>query len=211
LLTARFLSVPHPALYLTDIADLVMHRVPLEEATSVVSRSLGRGLDLPELVFLWGRHLVAYRPEFEMARLFETPADLTALVDAALAIVEGPKAIKALDDNTRRLARLLDKSTEPDEMTALTQAAAGIRSDGIDQRARLWLASAERTAARAGLVCCGDVRVAVSTIRKFPLKGALALDALVRDLCGFAVSAEIASARAELGVEVPFERALAAG
>ncbi len=102
----RVLGVEVPALYLRAEVDGAIQPVLAESPALVASRSLGSGLDLPELAFLWGRSLFALRKEHRLALAFDTPEALGELFEAARgAVTKGGKAPLAREPGADEGAR----------------------------------------------------------------------------------------------------------
>ena len=192
--TTRILGIAEPALYLNGDVAGDIQAAPNATPALLASRSLGSGLALNELAFLWGRALAASRPEQFLAVFYPSPAELEGLLRAALAAASGKPAA----EDAKPLAVLLDKAFTPEQKKELKKALAKI--EDIAEAADDWLVSVELSAVRAGLLAAGDLGKAVELTTRFPFGSATEADDQLDELYEFSVSAEYQKLRARLGV-----------
>jgi hypothetical protein len=176
---------------------------PTREPTLIASRSMGSGLDLPELAFLWSRQLTFLRSEHRAFSLFPEIGELTDFLLAALSI-GGSEQIpfRKLDGDTKLFARGLKRHLSKDAMARLQALAPAFPVSEAKTRVQSWTLSVQHAAGRAGLLASGNVEVAVNLTRRFPLGGLIQVEDQVKDLMAYSVSGEYASLRERLGVLV---------
>src|SRR6185436_7748405 len=115
--------IPELYVMLDALGDL--SAIPVRSAASVASRSVGSGLGLLQLAFLWGRHFVQYRSEHEITVYFPSLADLSALLAVVLAVGGSLRVqMRALEGDAKRFASGLKKhlrGAHLDHVKALVQ------------------------------------------------------------------------------------------
>jgi hypothetical protein len=200
---AKLLGVWVPKLYVVPELGSAFAAPPTREPVLVVSKSMGSGLDLPELAFLWSRQLTFLRAEHRAFSLFPELAELTDLLLAALSIGGSEQLpFKKLDGDTKLFARGLKRHLSKDGLIKLQALAPSFPVSEARPRMQAWVLSVQRAAGRAGLLAAGNVEVAVNLSRRFPLSGPILVEDQVKDLMAYSVSAEYASLRERLGVLV---------
>ncbi len=159
---ARFLGIPCPDLYAIEDAPGVAVMHAPNPSTALGSGVLS-GLSAKDLAFLGGRHLTYYRPEYHVLVYYPTRDELTALLFAAVQAVM-PEA-PAMPDVIRSLrTRLLRKIGERDH-ASLLRAVRELNARGGQAKIGAWMRGVELTAARAGLLLCGDLATAAAIVR----------------------------------------------
>jgi tetratricopeptide (TPR) repeat protein len=199
--TARLLGVPAPELYVHASDRAEMHAAPALQPTTRVSKAFATGLSLPELAFLWGRHLTYFRPDHYLRVFYPTLEEMTSVLLAAMLASDwDPQRVREHDPDTTRLATHLRRTLDESALGLLR--AATKKLTPAKGRARLgdWVRSVARVANRAGLLACGDVRVAAEMIHRFPIE-APDVDE-VGDLLQFSLTEAYAELRERLGVAV---------
>lgn len=194
----RVLGVDVPALYLRAEVDGAIQALLAESPTLVASRSLGSGLELPELAFLWGRALFALRREHRVIVAFDTPEALARLFDTAHAVVE--RRAKVPSEVSPELVKALDRgwdAPQRERVKALLDALGDARAS-----AEALLGSYELGAARAGLLACGDVGIAASLSERFPFGRLKSTSEQIDALLTFSVSDAYLELRRRLGVAI---------
>lgn len=201
--TVQVLGIPQPALYVHPSLEVGLIAPPALEPASVVNRALGSGLDLRELSFLWGRHLTIFRPDFRLLTFFPT-VDLLAHLTAAAALAAEWTDRKAsfVEPATAELARRIHEDLGEDGRGDLVAASAEVQRGDVAARLLDWARGVELTAARVGLVACGDVSVAAALTERFPVGGHTSVFDQVNALLGFTADDEYAALREHLGVTV---------
>jgi hypothetical protein len=200
--TVQLLAVPQPALYVDPALETGLVALPTREPSSVVNRSLGSGLDLRELSFLWGRHLASFRPEARLLTFYPTAELLAQLLAAAAAVARDGNDESELAPDVDALARRIRNDLTEAERGALVDALRDFPFAEADRRLLEWARGVELTAARAGLVACGDVSVAAPLTERFPVVGHTTAFDQVSALLAFTASDEYAAIREHLGVVV---------
>jgi hypothetical protein len=183
---ARFLGIACPDLYaIEDAPGIAVMHAP-NPSTALGSGVLS-GLSAKDLAFLGGRHLTYYRPEYHVLLYYPTREDLTALLFAAVQAVM-PEA-PSLPDAIRSLRmRILRKIGERDH-ASLLRAVRELNARGGQAKIGAWMRGVELTAARAGLLLCGDLGTGAAIVRSEERPIAeLSTDERRNDLLAFSVS-----------------------
>ena len=200
---AKLLGVWVPKLYVVPELGSAFAAPPVREPTLIVSKSMGSGLDLPELAFLWSRQLTFLRSEHRAFSLFPELDELVDLLLAGLSIGGSAQLpFKKLDGDTKLFARGLKRHLSKDGLAKLQVLAQNFPLAEARTRMQSWALSVQHAAGRAGLLAAGNVEVAVNLTRRFPLGGLIQVEDQVKDLMAYSVSAEYASLRERLGVLV---------
>lgn len=199
---SRLLCVPATELYVLPELPSTIGLVPHETGPiPVCSRELGSGFSLPELVFLWARELAFARPDAAALTYFTDAEALAQLLLAAMAVA-GAVNMRSIDGDAKRVASSLKREVRGAELAALQSAAERLSAAEVPQRAAAFVRSAEVVAARAGLVACGSLEVALKLSQRFPRAAVIPLPERRADLLRFTMSAELGQIRAALGVAV---------
>jgi tetratricopeptide (TPR) repeat protein len=200
---AQVLAVEPPELYVLDSVPGGIAAAQAPAPSTALGPDVLRGMTTKDLAFLAGRHLTYYRREHYALVHYPTINELSALFLGAvkLAMPELPVPAHLADAIARRrkvLARHVDGASK-DRLAAAVK-----RLDARDGRVDLaaWIKSVELTAQRAGLLLCGDLRVATARLRgEARTIAELGLDAKRGDLLAYCASDKLARARALLGVD----------
>jgi tetratricopeptide (TPR) repeat protein len=201
--TSRLLGIRTPELYVVPEVSGELAAQPERSPVSVASRSVGSGLGLPELAFLWGRHLVQFRPEHELSLFFPDPTDQTALLSAALAVGGAPgHEMRSLDGNAKRFAAGLKKHLRGSKLEFLKDIVRRQPNADPAARMRAYRKRAERAALRAGLLACGDIEIAARLTERFPSGSEFHARERRAELLTFSVGESYAHLRRRLGVAV---------
>jgi hypothetical protein len=197
---ARVLGVGGVDLYAgkEDAGEAVMH-VPSEPPSIALAPRVLSGMSAKQLAFLGGRVLAWYRPEVRCLLYYPALEDLRDLVRAALeaAGIEGRFAAAPTPSATE-MRRALDRHLGAIERAAIGEAAARLDARGGEPPLEAWIRSAEITAARAGLLLCGDLKTAVAGARSQPpAPGRPSAERVASDLVAFCASQAHAALRAE--------------
>lgn len=206
---ATTLDVPMPDLYLLD--------EPASTAASALLNVKGKGPPRPtlvlgpattrredpfELAFDTGRTMSFLRPERFVRHALPTPGMLATALHALL-LLGGVSLDGADTSEAARLAASVRKSVPPGVAEALAAAARRL----VDARGAVpdltrWLAGTDLTAARMGLLLCGDLGAAARVLWGEGAPGDPAGQQRVRDLVAFSISDGYFACRAQLGVAV---------
>jgi tetratricopeptide (TPR) repeat protein len=201
--SARLLGMQLPKLYVVSDLKTAFATAPVKEPTLLVSKALGRGLELPELAFLWSRQLAFLRPEHRPIVLFPNVAELASLILAALSLGGTSNvAFKKLEGDAKLFARSLKRHLSPEARQRLEQVVQGFPRRDASARMLAWARAVELAASRAGLLAVGDLELAVKTTRRFPLGGLVETEDHVQHLLSYSVSEEYETLRSALGVAV---------
>ena len=199
---SHFLSVPAPAIYVHEEAQVAIATVIAEEPSVIAGSAALRGRTLTELAFLVGRHLSyhveAHRLLLYYASLEELSACFVAAVKIASPDVPLPPSIEASATDIKKRIEPLLTAPQKAELVAAVRA-----FEGEKKRANLaaWVGSVERFATRAGMLVSGDMDAAVAVLRG-DARGVVDVEAKVRDLYGFYVSDANHALREEVGIAV---------
>ena len=193
----RVLGIEVPALYLRGEVDGAIQGVLAEQPVLVASRSLGSGLELPELAFLWGRSLFSLRKEQQLALVFETPEALAGLFEAARAVTR--KAGKSVPPSAD-LVKALEKGLDGERRERVKALLAEL--PGSKECAEIVLSSFELGAVRAGLLVSGDPGSAARLSERFPFGRMAPVPRQIDALLAFSVSDAYLGLRRRLGVAV---------
>jgi hypothetical protein len=201
--SARLLGIPTPALYVVDGAPGELTPAPTVASAVLASKSLGSGLELPELAFLWARRLVMFRPEHRIAALLPNAAELEDFVRAAQVLGLGnDRSFKRLEGDSKLFARGLKRHLRVVDRAGFEAAARRISRESIAPMVSAYRRSIELAAGRAGLLASGELGLALKMTDRFPQYGPASLDEQKADLLTYAVSDEYAALRERLGVAV---------
>jgi len=200
---SRLLAVQTPKLFVLPEVPGELASVPDKVPVCLASRSVGSGLGLAELAFLWGRHLVQFRREHDLGSFLPDRADQDALLAAALAVGGSPQhELRALDGTAKRFAAGLKKHLRGANVDYVRDIVR--RQPQMDPGARLraYRRRAERAALRAGLLACGDIGIAARLSERFPRGSELSPQERRGDLVSFSLATAYGDLRARLGVAV---------
>jgi hypothetical protein len=201
--TARLNNVECPELYVYDSEEAKMGPEPAPQPVCLVSKAFARGFTLPQLTFLWGRSLTYFRPEHYPLVFFASVADMASLLlAAAYASDWTPERARSLDPDTARLAAHLKKTVAPAHLEEIRGVTQQLTMEKARSRVERWVNAIDEAANRAGLIACGDVRVASDMIARFPSRGPESVEAHTGDVLQYSVGAEYAAIRRHLGVAV---------
>ncbi|HVR21449.1 MAG TPA: hypothetical protein VMS65_17165 [Polyangiaceae bacterium] len=199
--SARLLGLPTPKLYVVDGTGGDLTPAPTVEPIVLASKALGSGLGLPELAFLWARRLVLFRPEHRIVTFLTNAAELEEFVRAAQVLGGGnERSFKRLEGDTKLFARGLKRHLRGIDRAPLEAVANSIVREAIPSLVFAYRRSIELASARAGLLACGELALALRMTERFPQHGALTLDEQNADLLVYSVSDEYAALRERLGV-----------
>jgi tetratricopeptide (TPR) repeat protein len=199
---SKVLDVALPDLYLLDEVAGGIAAVQAAVPSTALGPSVMSGKKVPELAFLVARHLVYYRPEHYPLIFYPTLPDLSALLLAAVKLARPELPIPSHAAATAGALRkeLAEHATEA-QRKALSAAVEKVESSGGKMELASWMRGVELTAARAGLLLCGDLATALSTMRtERRAVGDLGYDERRGDLLAFTASRALADARARLGL-----------
>ena len=199
--TSRLLGVDMPALYVSPELPRELVAVPSAVPSALASRSLGSGLGLPELAFLWARHLAFYRPEHYLLVFYPSLRDIAALLVAALPL-GGHPTDEPLEGRAAELSSRLERALDEASRERLERAVEHFDAKNLRRRIAAWMRSVQLAGGRAGLLACGDLHLAATLLERFPPSGDLSAAEQLADLRAYSISREYAELRRRLGVGV---------
>lgn len=192
--SCQLLDIAPPALFLTS-GDALPAVLNVDQPAWCVGRTIGRGLSLPELAFLWTRALIRTRPENRIATCIASPAELTEAVEAA-ALLAGV-ATRA-SGNAKKLSKALKRHADRSLWNELRAPLQAVLNHSLDEALLRWYEGLERTANRLGLLACGDPELAARTLARYADESVLDRQAQIHDLLGFTMSTEYEALTARL-------------
>ncbi|MEZ4227348.1 MAG: hypothetical protein R3B13_40800 [Polyangiaceae bacterium] len=198
--TCKLLAIPAPPLYVVEGLPQGAVVLARETHVAIADRSLGSGLELAELAFLWARALAGAQGENAFLAACPSPQRLAKVVVAALLLAKAP-GLEDLDGPPRLFADLLGPRLSHEDLDRLAEVSQGVQTRGARARLSEWLESTALLGGRMGLLLCGDVRRAVDVATRFPLPDIL-LELQVKDLYRRALSEEHIQLRRTLGINV---------
>ncbi len=199
--SARLLGIPTPALYVVDGVAGEISGAPTATPAALASKSLGSGLGLPELAFLWARRLVSFRPEHRITVFLPNAAELEDFVRAAQVLGAGSeRSFKRLEGDTKLFGRGLKRHLRGADRGPLEAAAKAVPRESIPAMVSAYRRSIDLCAGRAGLLASGDLSLALRMTERFPQHGAATREEQSADLLTFAVSDEYLALRERLGI-----------
>jgi hypothetical protein len=193
--TCRLFGVTPPPLSLMD-GDAPPEPLPLAQVHWGVGKSLGRGLSLAELAFIWGRALGRARPENRVLLDYPRLEDLECAINAArsAAGLNGQ-----FSEAETRLAKALRKAADRATLESAGALLSTISEHHLTAELTRFHNASEFSANRFGLVACNAVDVAVHCLERLPSTGP-SREAQVADLIRYALSPEFQTLRAALGL-----------
>jgi hypothetical protein len=194
---AAILGLACPNLFLDKGRDVGFEHIPGVPPCTVIGKRVLSGRTQLEQAFLVGRHLTWYRQEMYLRTLFGSVPDLEDLFLAALTI--GNPGLPIAEDMKRRvapIAQAIQPMLEPQQLDALRGCFLRFVEEGGRTNLQRWSAATEKTAARAGLLLCGDLGTALGILEtEEGAQGELA-----KDLLWFSASERYGKLRRQLGV-----------
>jgi len=204
----RLLSVAIPPVYVApDAAGQLELRIVLEGQQVVPSFLLGRdlltGRSERDLAFFLARRLVRLRADqFLLSPEAVSSLDeLRVIIAAAVKLVHPEFDLPGVDSGSaKKYMAFLQKSVQPLTLASAGSAIEQIVADPSRVDLEAWVAGANQSADRAGLLFCGD---AVSAVREM-LRSADGQggdpESAVKDLVRWSVSADYMDLREQLGL-----------
>lgn len=154
---ATVLGLPTPELYTrADLAERIVP-LPTDPTASVLGSKLLSGWSVPELMFVFGEHLVQHQGEHAVRAACGSDEQIALLFSAALHVVS-PRAGAPVD--VLRTANALRRELRPEELARLRSVVSSFTALGIEPDVEGWLRGSELTGVRAGVLLCGDLAVA---------------------------------------------------
>jgi tetratricopeptide (TPR) repeat protein len=201
---ARALGIGLPDLYLWGDVPSGIAAVPAHAPATALGPEVRSGMTVQQLAFLAGRHLTYYRPEHYALVFFPTLADLSALVLASIRLVIPGISVPPPDHDTPLGDELGDRLTDA-QRASLEDAVARLDARGGKLDLLAWIRHVELTAARAGLLLAGDLRVAMRILNdegETRTIGELPAEKKRGDLLAFCASDAYGVLRERMGVAI---------
>ncbi|MBX3227377.1 MAG: hypothetical protein KIT84_13570 [Labilithrix sp.] len=200
--SARALGITLPELYALGDVPNGLAAVPSVKRATALGTVVTSGRSVQELAFLAGRHLTYYRPEHYPLVFFPTLAELSSLVLNALRLVIPGISVPPPSDGSKVNAELGAKLSA-DEKKRLSEIVERLDARGGKLDLFAWIRSVELTAARAGLLLAGDLRVAMRQLKDEKRAIAeLSADEKRGDLLAYCASERYALLRERMGVSI---------
>lgn len=197
---ARVVGVECPDLYAgTEDTGEAVALVPGEPPAIALAPRVLSGTSAKQLAFLAGRAMTWYRPEYRCLLYYPALEDLRELVAATLEIagIEESSSVPPTP-SIDEVRRVLSRHLGDDGRAAIAEAATRLASRGGEVGLQHWLRSAVLTAARAGLLLCGELKTAVVATRsQSSLPGHPSAERVTSDLVAFCASRGHAALRAQ--------------
>ena len=200
---ARALGIAAPDLYLLDDVPSGIAAIPAKDPGTALGPQVRSGMTVQQLAFLAGRHLTYYRPEHYALVFFPTLADLSSLVLAAVRVVIPGISVPPPGDGESRVGTELGARLSAEKKAALEDAVARLDARGGRLDLLAWIRHVELTAARAGLLLAGDLRVPMRMMKdEARAIGELSAETKRGDLLGFCASDAYGKLRERMGVAI---------
>lgn len=194
---AAVLGMEPPQLWVRPDLSGGITAVPVEPAGSVMGASLLSGWSVPELMFVFGKHLAVQQGEHAVRAHDPAVSELQALLLAAVKIA---RPALAIDSPVRKA---LERELRVEEVERLRHVVSSMVDIGASADVTRWVECSELTAVRAGLLLCADLSVAAKILRQVPVvAGDLSPNEKVKELVRFAVSEAYHQLRRSLGIDV---------
>lgn len=197
---AAILGLACPVVYLEKGRDCGYEHLPGVPPATLIGKQVLSGRTQLEQAFLVGRHLAWYRQEMFLRTLFTGVADLEDLFLAALTI--GNPGLPIAEDMKRRvapIAQAIQPMLEGQQIDALRGCFLRFVEEGGRTNLQRFSAASAKTAARVGLLLCGDLGTALSILKtEEGPHGELG-----KDLLWFSASDRYGKLRRQLGVAQP--------
>jgi len=195
---AKTYGMTVPPLFASPETPATVAMVPTVPPALALGKASLSGRSAPELAFLAGQQLAYFRPERFVRLLIPSIVDLQDLFLAALLIGNASLPLNAeVRGRVEPIASAIRPLLNGNEIDSLRQAYARFVEHGGVANLQRWGHAADLTAARAGFVLAGDLKVAAEMVQ------VLGLDRdVVDDLLIFVTSERYASLRDRLGITV---------
>jgi hypothetical protein len=190
------LDAPMPLTFVVPTREGAVEPLPTEPIASIAGGRVTSGRSLEELAFVAGHHMARYRPSQYVRALYrDSVPELTALFAATL---RAARPSLAVDPSVARVAEQLRALLAKDAavLARLERVVNLFVERGAPVDIARWVAGAERTSLRAGLLLSGDLAAAKSSLSL--IDGAP--DDALGDLTTFSMSDGYWALRQRLGI-----------
>jgi golgin subfamily B member 1 len=201
--SSRALGIALPDLYLLDDVPSGIAAVAATTPATALGPQVRSGLTVQQLAFLAGRHLTYYRPEHYALVFFPSLAALSSLVLSAVRLVIPGITVPAPPDGDSKVNAGLGARLAAEKKKALEDAVARLDARGGKLDLMAWIRHVELTAARAGLMLAGDLRVPMRLLKEEERSiGELSAETKRGDLLAFCASDAYGKLRERMGVAI---------
>jgi hypothetical protein len=204
---ANILGVHAPELYVrSDIPGSVV-AVPMMPPASLAGQTVLTGFQPQELTFICGKHLASYRGEHYIRTLFPTQAELTIMLFAGV-MLAAPNTPMPPDmaQQIRMTAQELGRYIQPVQLEGLRAVVKRFIDEGAKANMKRWNYAVEMTAARAGLVLCGDLDICKKVLSSEQTRpGEPTAAEKMQGLLAYSVSEDYGKVRRAIGVAITGE------
>jgi tetratricopeptide (TPR) repeat protein len=201
---ANILGVHAPELYVrSDIPGSVV-AVPMIPPASLAGQTVLTGFQPQELTFICGKHLASYRGEHYIRTLFPTQAELTIMLFAGV-MLSSPNTPMPPDmaQQIRMTAQELARYIQPVQLEGLRAVVKRFIDEGAKANMKRWNYAVEMTAARAGLVLCGDLDICKKVLSSEQTRpGEPTAAEKMQGLLAYSVSEDYGKVRRAIGVAI---------
>lgn len=194
---------PRPELYLREgvkegiRAANVTDKGQVQPAVVIGEPYVGRKME-KDLAFDVARKLSYFRPERYVYYALPTTARLEAAVGAALGLAGG-----AVSGEAEKMVSHLRRTVPAAQLDQVKLLASRIATKDAAGAVRAWVAAADLTATRVGLILSGDLETAARLVAtEQDAAGALNTKERLRELLAYSVSEEYFQVRRHLALEV---------
>jgi hypothetical protein len=203
---AQVLGIPIPELYVRNDAPGTIEALATDPKASEAGRGVLSGFQPPELAFICGKHLAGYRPELYLKNLFPGQNDLTVMLFAGV-ILGAPNTPlpPELASNVQTTAKALNPFLDAQARDYLRTVVKRFIAEGAKANIKQWMAAAELTACRTGLLISGDLEIAKKILSSERATPELPAAEKMKDLLTFIMSDQYSALRRALGINIPAE------
>jgi tetratricopeptide (TPR) repeat protein len=201
---AQVLGLPCPLLYVRSDVPGALVAVANDQPTSVAGQTVLTGFSTQDLLFLVGKHLAMYRGEHYIKTLFPTVTELTVLLFAGIKLIapETPSP-PDIDKQIVATAQALRNYIQPMQLEGLRMVVKKFLAEGAKANIKRWVQCVDITAARSGLLLCGDLEIAKKIIAAEPQQpGDLTAQEKLKELILFTATDQYAQLRQLLGIGI---------
>jgi tetratricopeptide (TPR) repeat protein len=200
---ARVCALECPDLYVVEDGPEGLVALQAARPSTQLGPSVLRGLSAKDLAFLAGRHITYYRPEHHVLVYYPTRDELTNLLLATVQIAM-PEQTQASAAPIRALHARISRRLTPEDRATIEAAVERLDARGGRAAIGAWMRSIELTAARVGLLLCGDLATSTAVLRSEPMSSdALPFEGRRADLVAFCASEAHATLRARFTTTAP--------
>ena len=199
---AQVLAVPAPLLYVRSDVPGSLVAVANDQPASVAGQTVLTGFTPQDLTFIVGKHLAMYRGEHYIKTLFPTVTELTVMLFAGIKLVAPETPVPAdIEKHIMATAQTLRQYIQPMQLEGLRMVVKKFLAEGAKANIKRWIQCVEITAARTGLLLCGDLEIAKKIIAAEPQQpGDLTAQEKLKELILFSISDQYFALRESLGI-----------